>query len=551
MTFQQIVALLTAFITGFFGNLYALLVRPFSYYSFTVDYAEAGAVLPNVRSHINRFGGRFSEDPQINTENDPYAFTEYIQLMECTGGSAGRDLFVDPDDYGVLDDYDFEPLLRSCRGILKTGAKPLLKLGNVPCKLSAKQIAASGADTGDFSVNVYPPDDYGAYADYIRAVAGALVGEFGLREVRTWRFGCLTEYENASWFRTPDGDPEATKEAYFKLYDYTVRALVDVLGPEVFVGAHSMSCSEGLWDEREFIRHCAVGVNYADGGRGTKLDYLAVSYYENRPGSGEKHTLDAAVAPLRATAEAYGLTDLIYGVDVGRVLCGNVPGAASDELYSRSAGFTWQAAFDAALIRQMFDNGISYFSNWEYCTLSENRGLPTVTYHVSYLASRFAGARLVPAAAKLKGAILKADVNISAAWDAQASVMRVMAYNYKNDLNYTVPAEVKIRAALPVRDGKATVTAWVIDDGCNYFDEWQAEYKSLGFTDADFAWSPDDGCPLWSNEGSRLRFESLQARFAPYAALKSETFTAEIVNGYVTIRTSLAGNTVAFYDIVC
>lgn len=549
MTITQFFAVVMAFFTGVWSNLYGFMVKPFSYYAFSVDYAEAGEVLPNVKSHINRFGGRFSESPQINTENNPYGFTDYIQLMECTGGSAERDLFIDPNNYDVLDDYNFTPLLRSCRGILKTGAKPMLKLGNVPCKFSARQIAAAGEDGGAYDINIYPPDDYEAYAGYIRAVAGALVEEFGLEEVRAWRFGCMTEYENDTWFRTPDGDAQATLEAYCKLYDYTVQALIDVIGPDVFVGAHSMSCSEGLFDERDFIRHCAEGTNYATGGRGTKLNYVAVSYYEKNPGSGEKHELDETVNALREAAEKYGLTDLIYGVDEGRVLRGNTSGTESDDLYSRTAGFTWQAAFDAALIKQMFDNRINYFSNWEYCTLYENHGLPTVVYHTSYMASRFAGARLVPTKTCLKGAILKADVNLSAAWDEESSTMRVMAYNYKNDLDYKIPAKVRIKAALPVESGKATVTAWVIDDDCNYFDEWLAEYKDLGFTDEDFLWSPDDGCPLWKNEAARLKFVELQEHFKPYSELKSETFTVDIEDGCVTINTALAGNTVAFYDI--
>ena len=182
-------------------------------YAFTVDATAPGRVLPNVKSNMNVFGGRFPVSPARNAENDPYAFIDYIQLMECSGGNADRDLFRDPDDYSVLDDYDFSALIGSCRGVLSVGAKPVLKLGNVPTKLSAKTIAEAGIETGSFSVNVYPPDDYDVYYAYIRALAEALVSEFTLEEVRTWRFGVLTEYENAGWFRTPDEDPEKTKEA--------------------------------------------------------------------------------------------------------------------------------------------------------------------------------------------------------------------------------------------------------------------------------------------------------------------------------------------------
>ncbi len=374
--------------------------------SFTVDTTMLGGVLPNVKSNINRFGGRFPEDPVINEEYDPYAFTEYIQLMECSGGESSRDLFADPDDFGVTDDYDFEPLLASCRGILKTGAKPLLKLGNVPAKLSQKSIAAAGSDSGVFGVNVYPPDDYGKYYAYIKAIAEALVDEFGLDEVKGWRFGVMTEYENHDWFHTADDDPEATKLAFFKLYDHTAQALIDVIGDDVFIGAHSMSCSEGFWDEAEFIRHCGEGTNYATGKKGSRLCYLAASYYESRPGkTGGVKPLPEIVSFFRETAESAGLGDLIFGVDEGRVLCGNASGSVDSQLYSRTVGDTWQAAFDARLIKQAFDSGLDYFSSWEYCSQPDNHGLPLITYHVAEKAAGYAGSRLAQVGKKRTGLI--------------------------------------------------------------------------------------------------------------------------------------------------
>ena len=60
----------------------------------------------------------------------------------------------------------------------------------------------------------------------------------------------MTEYENADWFVGSDSEDKEilakeSAEAYCKLYDYTAQALVDVLGEDVFVGAHSMSVTEG------------------------------------------------------------------------------------------------------------------------------------------------------------------------------------------------------------------------------------------------------------------------------------------------------------------
>ncbi len=548
---RRILTVILALLTGLFGNLRAFFLDMINDYTFEVSTAVLGDRLPNVKSNINRFGGRFNENPIINDAYNPYEFVDYIQLMECTGGNAGRDLFHDPDDFTVTDDYDFEPLIRSCRGILKTGAKPLLKLGNVPAKLSRHTIAAAGTDLGGFDVNIYPPDDFEEYYRYIKAVAQALVDEFGLDEVRAWRFGVMTEYENASWFTVPGGDPEQTAQAYCKLYDFTAQALIDVLGNNVFVGAHSMTCSEGLFDEREFIRHCGAGTNYATGKAGSRLCYLAASYYENRPGDRvTAKSIPEIMALLRGTAESVGLNDLIYGVDEGRILSGVRPGKDDGALYSRTVGYTYQAAFDARLIKQMFDSGMNYFSSWEYCSLPDNHGNPLISYHVAKHAADFEGARLAAVKTTKKGHIFKADVNASSAFEEETGTLRMMVYNYKNDLKYNADAQVTIEVSVPqFADGEAKVTVYVIDDNCNWFDEWDRERESLGFTDDKFSWSPDDGCPLWADEAARRSYEGLQQRYAPCCRLTPQAFTVPVSGGKLTLSAALAPHAVVFFEV--
>ena len=550
MTPQAFFAALLAFFTCLWGNFAAFCNNMVNDYVFSVDAARLGEVLPNVKSNINDFGGRFPENPVINDEYNPYAFVEYIQLMECSGGNASRDLFREPDNFDVLDDYNFEPLLASCRGVLKTGAKPLLKLGNVPAKLSRASLAAAGADTGAFSVNIYPPDDYREYYDYIKAIAAALVEEFGHDEVRTWRFGVMTEYENIDWFRAVSGDSAETAEAYCKLYDFTVQALIDVLGEDVFVGAHSMTCSTGLWDEEIFIRHCGTGTNYATGQTGSHICYLSSSYYERAPGDvGGTKTVPEIMETLRGTAESVGLKDLIYGVDEGRILLGLRSGSVGSELPSRTVGYTYQAAFDARLVKQMFDSGMNYFSSWEYCAQG-NHGNPLVSYFVAKYAAQFEGARQAAVKTVIKGGIPKADVNVAAAFDEGTGTLRLMAYNYKNKLDYKAEAEVTLRVNAPqLADGEAAVTMYMIDDDCNWFDEWDAERESLGVTDDKFAWSPDDGCPNWADEDARQTFLSLQEKYAGYCQLEPVTSTVKVKNGSFKLDVTLAPHAVAFIDV--
>lgn len=547
MTAKSILAAFLALLTAAWGQVSACFHDLVNDYAFTADISETGGVLPNVKSNVNVYGGRFPEDPERNATDDPFDFIEYVQLMECSGGNADRDLFADPDDFTTTGDIDLSDLISSCRGILRTGAKPVLKLGNVPRKLSQQNAAKP---SGEFDVNVYPPDDYDAYYRYIKAIAEGLIAEFGRDEILTWRWGVLTEFENASWFMAPDGAPVSSMQAYCKLYDYTVQALIDTIGPDVFVGAHAMGVSEGLWDERDFIRHCGTGRNWYTGKKGTRLCYMATSYYEHTPGNtgDTQKPLPQIINEYRETAESVGLNDLIYGVDEGRVLAGLRSGATSDALFSRTVGYTWQAAYDARLVKQMFDCGADYFSSWSYLSRGLTlTGLPVITYHLAKHAAEFEGMNRVGLKRCLRGLGYKVEVDGAAAYDEQSGRFMAMLYNFKNDLDYTGSADIKLRvksSGLP--DGDAPVTVYYINDDCNWFDEWQTDRQAAGITDDHYSWSPDDGnLSLARQEGWDLYYANLD-KYTECAKLTPVEETAAVKDGVVTVDLTLDGNSVAF-----
>ncbi|NLA77348.1 MAG: hypothetical protein GX851_05910, partial [Clostridiales bacterium] len=447
--------------------------------------------ITNIASNANVWDmGTLFFDPQPEAQNNVFEFVRYVQLMQCTGGTAERDLFVDPYDTSTYTDYDFSGLIKNCRGIMSVGAKPHLKLGGVPLKFT------SGYEMGGFAMNVYPPDDYTLYYDYIKAVAQSLVDEFGADEVLTWRFGCMTEYENGDWFMAKSGTPEDSAQAFCKLYDYTVQALVDVLGDTVFVGAHSMSVTEGLWGEALLIKHIAEGTNYANGKKGTRVCFLSASFYDSRPGEfTQGKTLPETVEYLRSTAESCGLDNLIYGVDEGRILCGNTRGASDDQLLNRTVGYTWQAAYDARLWKQGIESGLDYFSSWGYLSNGLFSGYPTVSYHVAKNLALFAGSVKTQAKADIKKSYEGVEIDCLSAWDREASVLRIMAYNFKNDPAYDKTAQLNFTIDLPEFDGKTVkITKRTVSDDCNFFDEWQEDRKTYNIGNNSFSWSPDDPC---------------------------------------------------------
>lgn len=533
------------------ASIFSLAFSGTSQVTVSVDSAAPGDVISNKVGCVNVWdmGTRFY-DAQNDPDNDVFAFVEYVQLMQCSGGTVGRDLFRDPLDHSVTDDYDFSRLVENCRGILRLGAKPWLKLGSVPLKLSADPVF------GDFGMNVRPPADYTEYYNYIYALADTLVQTFSRDEVASWRFGVMTEYENDQWFYVGDRDPARSCEAYCKLYDYTVQALIDAIGEDVFVGAHGMVVTEGLWDEAEFIRHVAVGKNYATGKTGTRICALSASFYDSAPGRFTRGmTLPQTVDSLRTTAEKYGLHSLAYGVDEGRII-GASAGTESSDLASRTVGHTWQAAYDARLWTQTIRCGIDYFSSWGYLSGGLN-GYPTVSYHVAHAVHSMAGSRRIDmqSTSSLLTKLTGIEVDGAACFDAQTNTARVMLYNFRNKLTYSKKADVQLQLHLPQLAGRrVTVREWSIDDDCNYFDEWLQDRETYGITDDCFLWSPDDPCldsttTLHDEQARKLYYEKLRDKYIECAKLEPTESAAEIgSDGMLTLRRTLDPSAVLFLE---
>ena len=105
---KAFIASALAAVVAFFGSMWGSVVDDFNNYEFTVDVSETGRVLANPASNINIWSidGNPFVGAKINEENNIFDFVNYVQFMQCTGGSPERDLFVDPLDRSVLDDYD-------------------------------------------------------------------------------------------------------------------------------------------------------------------------------------------------------------------------------------------------------------------------------------------------------------------------------------------------------------------------------------------------------------------------------------------------------------
>ncbi len=503
--------------------------------------------------YMNLWGYESLRNVEQDGETD-ISFVDYIELMTATGGSSDRDLI---DENGNLIESKLNALAEACSGILSLGAKPLIKLGNIPFYFTMKQNPTKQVGTV-FNFNVFPPDDdmYDEYEQYIENVLQYLINRFGLDEVRKWRFGVMTEYENADWFYVLDssGNPnvELTMSAYFKIYDNSVEALENTLGKEnVYIGAHSMTVTEGLWDERRFIDHVAD--------TGVQLDYLSVSFYDTKPGtytSGK--TLGECFSYLRDYAESKGLYNLDYGVDEGRVYGGVNVGSESEQLNTRTVGHMWQAAYDARMYKTMLDSDADYFSVWSWTSdTAIGKGYPTIAYHVASVMNKMVGGNRINVTKGSTSLSSGVEAEAVASYDAQKNTLGIMAYNYKNDVSYADYISCKFNISAPQFAGKSVmIKCYSIDDNCNYFDEWWADRSTYGITDDKFAWSPDDpaldsSVTLRDSAARETYYNLLRDKYVEASRLVP-TYSVVTVDSSGNIEldhSNLRGNGVVYYEL--
>ena len=515
---------------------------------FDVDASSPGRALPNVQKMLVKWHLKGDDFAAVerNAEFDVLEFAEYAEIMGATGGNPSRDCFRDPANRAVLDDYDFSRLVSGCRALLKLGLRPYLKLGNVPQKFSAD------IDPGHFNMNIRPPLDYDAYGRYMAACAKALLDAFGRDELLRWRFAVLTEFENAHWFKDASGGAEKTFAAYCRLYEVTVDAFSRTVSPELTFGVHAMAVTEGLWDERRFIRHAAE--------RRLPLKFVTASFYDSRPGRFTRGmTLPRTIAHLRGAAESAGLTNLVYGVDEGRVLSGVARGAKRGELTLRVVGDTYQAAYDARIVKQSFDSGADYFAAWGYFSGPNTwfEGLPSVSFHVARESAKFKGMRRLPVKSVADGARAGIEADAVAALSPDGATLRIMAYAFTNRLSSAGRTAVEIAVKTPPawRGREVAVTRRQIDDDANWFDEWRAERRRRGIGDDRFNWSPDDPAPCCDTglraPADRALFKNeIEPKLRACARVKPVSGRARLdADGTLALVCELPDNAVVFFEL--
>jgi xylan 1,4-beta-xylosidase len=192
--------------------------------------------------------------------------------------------------------YDFTITDRIFDAMVAARVRPLVEIGFMPEALSAHpEPYRHSFPKGDiFTGWSYPPKDEAAWAKWsklVAAYAAHLKARYG-SQTGTWLWEVWNEPDIPYW--------HGTAAEYDRLYDMTAAAVRQVL-PEAKIGGPEAT---GVSDHsepflRQFLEHCAHGVNAATGGVGAPLDFI--SYHpKGHPTFVDGHVVMSLATQLRA-----------------------------------------------------------------------------------------------------------------------------------------------------------------------------------------------------------------------------------------------------------
>jgi hypothetical protein len=530
--------------------------------TFVVNLSKPSTDVNNVFSNMTFFNyhqkwanKKIDATPPLTVRADyPWLREAYIQY--AIGGCykpypncyTNRDLFVDPAN--PASGYLFDGLHRVVRNVLRQGLKPYFDLGGIPVKF-----APSPYVDLYFRINVRPPANYGQWHDYVYAFVQSMVSEFGLAEVRTWKWSVINEYENRASFETPDRNWLNTQNAYFKLYDYTVGALEEALGPQyVNVGGHCMCVIAGMWDDRNLLNHAVQGPNYYNGGPRTQLDFIAVSFYEHKLGEpGTLADIDATINNVRDRANQVGLVNLPIAINEGGILYGFDDSTGKRLMYSVT-GMQWQASWTAMLFKRMLDLNVAWFGSLSMSSKALIGGTRPAHVNVIDLASRMAGSKRVSSLKSGAPANANSQVQSVASYNAATKTAYVMVFNHNGNPygNTSEPVSLQLKRIMPASGSTVNVKQWLVDDNHgNYWPTWQYIAAGCHVPDSAYKFSKYSAevpvnisaqyLPCWTNFKDSY---TAAAALTPVATTDVST-PGNVVN----LSTTLAHHAVTMYEI--
>lgn len=373
--------------------------------------------------------------------------------------------------------------------VVASGCRPLVEIGFMPRALSSRpepyrNSATYKLDGGCF----YPPKDYEEWAELIRQWVRHSTARYKNVE-KDWLWELWNE-PNISYWR-------GAFEEYCKLFDHTEKAVHDVLPRAVLGGPHTAGAPEFL---RKFLAHCTDGTNHVSGRRGTRLDYIGfhakggVSLEDGhvRMNLGNQLRIHRRGFGIVADFPRYRTTPIVIGEADPDGCAGcpsskfperayrNVPAYGAYEVatmkYSldlaRRQGVNLQGVLTWAF---MFD-GQPYFEGFR--TLATN-GIHKPVLNAFKMLGQLTGDEL-PLTSEgalgldkilSRGVRDRPDINGMAVADERS--VKVLLWNYHDDLVEAEPAVAQLGVTLPSTYRTVRLTHYRIDDvHSNAYTKW-------------------------------------------------------------------------------
>lgn len=532
---------------------------------FVTNLANSGKTVENIFSHSgvwyggeNERGAMWAGLPKGSVVKE-FPFLRYDTLHAMTGGSDTLDLYVDKNDPSK--GMDFTNFNIELNRVLDQGLIPYIKVATVP------QCLSDDMEIGAFGVNKRPPTtqaQWNEYYKYVKAIAQDVVDNFGLSAARTWQWGCFSEADNADWFETSDKNDDTTRDAYFKLYDYTVAALQSVLGENQFnMGTHllgSMAKTKSKdvpWDELEFIEHCAIGTNYYSQKVGTQLNFIAISHYNAKPGvSTNARSFTEEAERIKAKAGQYGL-DMKIGVDE----YGTLSGPDDVQLLgSRTIGHSWQTSKTASDYLEFLNFGYDYVSLWALkSSWHEYYQFPSAVMtgarlnqaNVAEFTYKLVGSKLQTTSQSGEPLNTRDKVQSIVTYNPEANKTYAFLFNHNENLEAVDSEKVSftINNIAPLSGKSVTVNKYILDSThSNWYDAW---WNGKG-KDAQFVGSKYDVIfpSFLSLPADKEYWNNNVNRYAEMSKiLPPEVSALDVTNNSITIETTLTHHSVVLYEI--
>jgi xylan 1,4-beta-xylosidase len=366
--------------------------------------------------------------------------------------------------------YDYTLIDAIMDATIDAGAFPLVELGFMPQALSTRPTPYENSSTyaldgGSF----YPPRDYAEWARLVTSWATHVKGRYP---------GANSSWQWELWNEPDIGYFHGTFEEYARLYDYTEAALHAVF-PEASLGGPAVASAErGFLSQ--FLAHCATGTNAVSGQTGTRLDMLSfhakggVSITEGhvRMDLGHQLRLHRAGFGAVAASKLFARTPIVIS-EADPDGCAACPvSLAPQDAYRNSPAY---GAYELAMMKRTLDlasevgvnlrgvltwaftfPGSPYFAG--YRALATN-GLHLPVLNALKFLGSLRGARLPVASsgARPLSDILSSSVRDQPDIDALAARdgdrVRILVWNYHDDLVDVQPARVTLHVALPAAFG--------------------------------------------------------------------------------------------------